>query len=140
MNDRAIGRLTLRLLSLRRLAAARYAVTGVALLLLDICIFFALARIFMVSPAIAQLVARTAGATAGFFGHKYFSFGNSAGGPAVPLRQAALYTLVTVLTICVSPLVLVGLLTLSNNLVVAKLGTEVVMVAFNYFCLSRVFR
>jgi len=43
-------------------------------------------------------------------------------------------------TICVSPLVLLGLLELSNNLVVAKLGTEVVMVAFNYFCLSRVFR
>ena len=140
MSDSAIGRLTLRLLSLRRLAAARYALTGIALLLLDMCVFFVLARVFLVSPAIAQLVARTAGATAGFSGHKHFSFGNAAGKPAVPLRQAALYTLVTVVTICVSPLVLVGLLTLSNSLVAAKLGTEVVMVAFNYFCLSRVFR
>ena len=140
MNDRAIGRLALLLLSLRRLAAARYAITGVGLLLLDICVFFVLARVFMVSPAVAQLVARSVGATAGFFGHKHFSFGNSGGGPAVPLRQAVLYALVTIVTICVSPLVLLGLLELSNNLVVAKLGTEVVMVAFNYFCLSRVFR
>ena len=61
MSDGAIGRLTLRLLSLRRLAAARYALTGIALLLLDMCVFFVLARVFLVSPAIAQLVARTAG-------------------------------------------------------------------------------
>lgn len=46
----------------------------------------------------------------------------------------------TVVTISISPLVLVGLLALIDSLLVAKLGTEVVMVAFNYFCLSKVFR
>lgn len=123
-----------------RVTVARYALTGVGLLLLDLCVFFVLAKVFLVAPAFSQLVARATGAVAGFFGHKYFSFGNGAAGSAVPLRQALLYGLVTVVTISISPLVLVGLLALIDNLVVAKLGTEVVMVAFNYFCLSKVFR
>jgi putative flippase GtrA len=42
------------------------------------CVFFVLAKVFMVAPAFSQLAARTAGAVAGFFGHKYFSFGNGA--------------------------------------------------------------
>lgn len=124
----------------RRATVARYALTGVGLLVLDMCVFFVLARVFLVAPAFSQLAARTAGAVAGFFGHKYFSFGNGGKGAAVPLRQALLYGLVTVITISISPLVLVGLLALIDNLLVAKLGTEVVMVAFNYFCLSKVFR
>jgi putative flippase GtrA len=124
----------------RRATVARYALTGVGLLVIDMCVFFVLARVFQVTPAASQLAARTAGAVAGFFGHKYFSFGNGRQGAAVPVRQALLYGLVTAVTICISPLVLVGLLALIDNLVVAKLGTEVVMVAFNYFCLSRVFR
>ena len=123
-----------------RATVLRYALTGVGLLVLDMCVFFLLAKVFMVTPAFSQLAARTAGAVAGFFGHKYFSFGNGGTGAAVPLRQALLYGLVTAVTICISPLVLVGLLALLDNLVVAKLGTEVVMVAFNYFCLSKVFR
>ncbi len=124
----------------RRARVARYALTGVGLLVLDMCVFFVLAKVFLVAPAFSQLAARTAGAVAGFFGHKYFSFGNGGKGAAVPLRQALLYGLVTVITISISPLVLVGLLALIDNLLVAKLGTEVVMVAFNYFCLSKVFR
>lgn len=123
----------------RRLTAIRYALTGVALLVLDMGVFFTLATLFGVAPGFAQLVARTAGAVAGFFGHKFFSFRNVSG-PAVPLRQALQYGAVTTVTICVSPLVLMGLLAMFDNLVVAKLGTEVVMVAFNYFCLSKVFR
>ncbi|WP_374246511.1 GtrA family protein [Zoogloea sp.] len=127
----------------RRLTVLRYAVTGVGLLVLDMAVFFVLAKVFLVAPALAQLAARTAGAVAGFFGHKYFSFGNGGDarrGAAVPLRQAVQYGLVTAVTIGISPLVLLALLSLMDNLVVAKLGTEVVMVAFNYFCLSRVFR
>ena len=123
-----------------RAAAVRYAITGVALLLLDMAVFFVLARGLQVEPALAQFAARAAGAVAGFFGHKNFSFRNTGDGPAMPLRQVLLYATVTAITLCVSPLVLVGLLALSDNLVAAKLGTEVVMVAFNYFCLSRVFR
>ena len=114
MSEDVGGRLTPLLRAVRRASAARYAITGVALLVLDICVFFVLARLFMVPPAAAQLGA--------------------------PLRQVVPYLLLTLTTIGVSPVVLIGLLALLDNLVAAKLGTEVVMVALNYFCLRRVFR
>jgi putative flippase GtrA len=140
MSEGVGGRLTPLLRAVRRASAARYAITGVALLVLDICVFFVLARLFMVPPAAAQLVARSVGAAAGFFGHKNFSFKKTGDTPGAPLRQVVPYVLLTLTTIGVSPVVLIGLLALLDNLVAAKLGTEVVMVALNYFCLRRVFR
>lgn len=118
---------------------ARYVITGLALLGFDMGTFFLLVKVFEADPALAQFVARGSGAVAGFFGHKFFSFRNAEGTTA-PIRQVVLYGVVTTITVCISPLVLMSLLVTQDSLIVAKLGTEVVMVAFNYLCLSKVFR
>ena len=133
-----------RLFTPRRLLemhAFRYVLTGAVLFLVDLAIFILCAGILGLDVRIAQVVSRTTGATAGFFGHKFYSFkSNRTGGVPVWAAEGGAYTLITLFNIAISPFVVYTAIALAGgSLVTGKLIAEMVLVTGTYLLLKAVF-
>ncbi len=122
----------------------RYLVTGFAIFALDFAVWITCVRVFGWDVRPSQVLSRSVGALAGFFGHKYFSFGTDVREQAGSLvTQGGGYTLLTIINIIISPLVVFEAIRLLQGLpgalIAGKLLAEVIMVVWTYLLLRFLF-
>ena len=118
----------------------RYLLVGGGLFALDAAVFLLLVRGAGWDLRVAQLVSRAVGASAGFFGHRAFTFGDRPSARGVA-GEGAGYLGVTLFNLAVSPLVVaLFAAALPFSLLLAKVAAEVVLVSQTYFLLRLVFR
>lgn len=123
---------------------ARYLGVGGGTFLVDLVCFMVLVRLGGLSPEVAQIFSRTAGAASGFLGHKYFSFANS--DRATEQKRSSTFQMigylgVTVFGITVSPFVIRLMLYLDGDrLLIGKICTEIVMVCVNFVAMRALFQ
>ncbi|MBN1382513.1 MAG: GtrA family protein [Deltaproteobacteria bacterium] len=124
------------------LSAFRYLFVGGLLFLLDLSVFLTLAEIFSFDIRLAQAISRTAGAVAGFGGHKYISFRTrSVGSFILGIEQGMSYTLLTIINIFISPFIVqLAVHTVGGSLTIGKVVAEMFIVMETYFLLRFVFR
>lgn len=120
----------------------RYLSVGGLLFLIDLGVVYALVVGSGMNPGIAQLFGRTTGALTGFFLHRSFTYRSSSGHFRIGMAgQGGGYLLLGVSTIMISPFILLAFLELlGNRLVLAKVFTEIVIVAGNYLAMGLLFR
>ena len=120
----------------------RYLAVGGLLFLIDLGVVYTLVVGLGIGPGVAQLFGRTTGAVTGFFLHRNFTFRSPTGEYQVGLfGQGSGYILLGIATILISPFVLLAMLAVfDQQLVIAKVFTEVVIVAGNYLVMRLMFR
>lgn len=118
----------------------RYLGVGATLFIIDLTVFLVLKDIG-VSTVLAQVFSRTAGSVIGFFGHKLVSFSNPNYGVVLVVWQGLTYSMVTVINICISPLLVSSLESLlPERWVLVKVLAEFVLVIETYIILHWIFR
>jgi putative flippase GtrA len=127
-----------------RASFLRYLIIGGAIFVLDFMVWITCVRIFGWDVRPSQVLSRSVGALAGFFGHKYFSFGTQDQEQVASLvTQGSGYTLVTIINIIISPLVVYEAIKLLQGLpgalIAGKLLAEVIMVVWTYILLRFLF-
>ena len=120
----------------------RYLIVGGLLFLIDLGVVYTLVIGMDMGPGIAQLFGRTTGAVTGFFLHRNFTFRSPTDEYRIgAVGQGSGYILLGIATIMISPFILLVMLDIfSQQLVVAKVFTEVVIVAGNFIAMRLVFR
>ena len=120
---------------------ARYLLVGGTLFAIDLFVWLFCVHILSWDMHLAQVLARTVGALAGFIGHKYISF-RASGTDSLAIEGSG-YLMVTVVNILISPIVLGAMVWLVPTDVlfgvVAKVLAEVVLVIWTYFLLRWIF-
>lgn len=120
----------------------RYLIVGVSLFLLDLTVFLLCVNVFGTGVTFGQVLSRSAGAFAGFFGHKYFSFKAWETKDSVGqlTKRGSGYVFVVIFNIGFSPVVVSVLVSaIPGNLILSKLLAEVFLVVETYILLKIVF-
>jgi putative flippase GtrA len=120
----------------------RYVLTGGILYGIDLGAFLFCCKVLGLNIMLSQGIARTLGAIVGFFGHKYFSFGNKKleDGFYSMASQGGKYLFVTVFNVFFSPfLVYAFAWVFSGHLIVTKVVAEIILVIETYFLLRLIF-
>jgi putative flippase GtrA len=114
---------------------------GSFLFVLDFAVYFVLARILGIEPAVAQFVSRGTGAFVGFFVHRDFSFRTDGATRGISTaNQGAGYTLVTIGNLLGSPfLVHWSVAALGGKIALGKLAVDVFLVIESYVVLRILF-
>ena len=123
----------------------RYLVTGGAVFALDFAVWITCVSVFAWDVRTSQLLSRTVGALAGFFGHKHFSFQQGDDyRPNAVATQGGAYTAGMIFNIIISPFVVYYCIwlvrPLPGSLIIGKLLADVLLVIESYVLLRIIFR